>query len=208
MRPDVLVRASALCALCLLACVRPAAAEWHLSPMVGLTFSGNTTIVDLEHATGKVHAHFGGAVSLLGGGLFGVESVVMVTPRFFQARGIDLVSSSKALAFMGNVVVTAPRRWTEYSLRPFVSGGFGLLHADATESSAFRLPGGEIFHISENMRAFNIGGGAIGFITKGTGLRFDLRYFGNLHHAGGGAPSIGRVHLRYMTASIGLVFRR
>jgi hypothetical protein len=175
--------------------------------MVGLTFSGNTTIVDLEHATGKVHAHFGGAVSLLGRGLFGVEGVVMVTPRFFQARGIDLVQSSKTLALMGNVVVTLPQRWTEYSLRPFVSGGFGLLHADSTEREAL-LPAGEIFPVRENMSGFNIGGGAIGFITKGTGLRLDLRYVSNLHHSGGDVPALGRVHLRYLTASVGLVFRR
>lgn len=201
-------RALVLSAVVLLAIARPASAEWHLSPMVGLTFSGSTTIVDLEHASGKVHGHFGGAVSLLGGGLFGAEAVVMVTPRFFQTHGTtNLVASSRTMALMGNMMVTAPRRLTEYSLRPFVSAGFGVLHASATERYSL-LPGGEIFPISENISSFNVGGGAIGFLTARTGLRLDVRYFSNLHHSNTGGPSIGRVQLRYMTVSIGLVFRR
>ena len=61
------------------------------------------------------------------------------------------------------------------------------------------------------MAGFNIGGGAIGFLSKGTGVRFDLRYYGTIHGTDQG-PIVtvgdGLVRLHYMTASIGLVIRR
>jgi hypothetical protein len=44
----------------------PALAEWHLTPIVGLTFLGDTSIVDLETGTGLVHWNFGGAVTVIG----------------------------------------------------------------------------------------------------------------------------------------------
>jgi len=193
-------RVLALGTLCLLTAARPAAAEWHFTPMVGLTFSGNTSIVDLEDATRQVHGDFGGAVSVFGSGVVGFEGLVTSTPGFFK-RDRDLVKSSRSLAVMGNAVLTAPRRWTEYGLRPFVSGGFGVLHASVVDAIS-------IFRIHETMSGFNLGGGAMGFLTPGTGLRFDLRYYSSLHRSNAEAAAIGGVHLRYMSASVGLVFRR
>jgi len=40
-----------------------------------------------------------------------------------------------------------------------------------------------------------------------TGLRFDLRYFSNLKPSDDPEIAIGRVHLSYWTASVGVVFR-
>src|SRR5436853_3100204 len=168
-------RALAVSCLCLAAAVSPAAAEWHIAPTVGLTFSGNTTLVDLEQATEKTHKNIGGAVSLLGGGIFGVEAVTVFTPGFFQTGQQDLVKSSHTLALVGNVMVTTPRRWTEYSLRPFVSGGFGLLRASKTDAAGV-FPG-------VHAGAFDVGGGAVGFFSKRTGVRFDLRYFSTLNRS-------------------------
>jgi hypothetical protein len=190
--------------LCLLAMPRTAAAEWHLAPTIGLTFAANTSLVDPDRSTAKIHPNLGGAVTLLGSGLFGAEALVVVTPGFFKGD-VGLVTSSRFYAVMGNIVLTAPRRWTEYNLRPFVSGGLGVLHASFEGQ-------GEAFPVSENMLAFNIGGGAVGFFTPRTGVRFDLRYFSNLHRPNSdedGLPiAIGRPHLRYMTFSVGLVLRR
>lgn len=192
------MRALAAFWLCLLAAPLPAAAEWHFTPLLGVTFRGNTTFVDAEHATGDAHRSFGGAVTLLGGGLVGAEGLFVLTPRFFQKSG-DLVQSSRVTALMGNVAVTTPRRWTEYSLRPFVSGGFGLLRVAKTEQT---------FPLEANFAAFNIGGGAVGFFSQRTGVRFDLRYYSTLHETDRGAAAVGPVHVRYMAASVGLVFRR
>jgi hypothetical protein len=112
------------------------------------------------------------------------------------------VTGSQTMALMGNVVLTTPRRWTEYGLRPFVSGGLGLLRASTTYREGGPVP------FTSNLTGFNIGGGAIGFLSQRTGLRFDLRYYANVHQPEQGPIAIGRVHLSYMTASVGVVIRR
>ena len=167
--------------------------------MVGTTFLGETSLVDSDLAAGNVHRNFGGSVALLGPGVFGVEGLVVWTPGFFTGRPEGLVKRSRSIETMGNVMVTTPRRWTEYSLRPFISGGLGLIHTSRTE---------DVFPDSRSIPAFNIGGGAIGFLSKRTGLRFELRYNSSLARSDEGNVSIGRVHIRYMTASVGVVLRR
>lgn len=196
-----MLRAFIVGCACVIAASRPAAAEWHITPMIGATFAGNTSLIDLENATGRVHPQIGGAVSLLGSGVLGVEAIGVLTPGFFQTGSKTLLKNSRTLAFMGNAVLTLPQRWTEYSLRPFVSGGLGLIHVTAIDTIG-------VLPVDSNVAGFDIGGGAIGFLTANTGVRFDLRYYANLHHPGQEAPSIGPPHLRYMTASIGIVFRR
>jgi hypothetical protein len=200
-----MLKVLALCAVLLFGLARTAQAEWQFTPMVGFTMFGNTNLVDLEKGTGERHRHFGGSVAFLGGGILGAEVITIWTPGFFDKSNpeVDLVKSSRSAVVMGNVVLTAPRRWTEYSLRPYVSGGLGLMHASTTESQ----PGG-ILPIDVNVAGFNIGGGAIGFLTQRTGVRFDVRYHSTLNRLEEEAPTLGPAHLRYVTASIGIVFRR
>jgi Outer membrane protein beta-barrel domain len=185
-----------------------ARADWQLTPFLGLTFKGDTTLLDYEQAVGKAHWTFGGAVALMGSGPVGVEGLVVYTPGFFQqdkppaTDGIpppDIVNS-RSLAVMGNVVLTTPRSWNEYGLRPFVSGGIGLLHATATDALAF-LP------VNASMLGYNIGGGAVGFLNDRVGLRFDLRYFSNLKPSDDPEIAIGRVHLSYWTGIVGVVLK-
>jgi hypothetical protein len=212
LRPSAALRAVEILAafLCVLALPRTVAAEWHITPLIGFTFAGKTTLIDPQVATGKRHADFGGAVTLLGAGVLGAEAIVVLTPGFFQTEHTPLeadvspvaISSSRTLAVMGNIVLTTPRRWTEYFLRPIVSGGFGILRASSTEAVAEVLP----LHL--NLAGFNIGGGAIGFFSQRTGVRFDLRYYSTVHGTDHGPVAIGDVHLRYMTASVGVVIRR
>jgi hypothetical protein len=129
----------ALVFACALVVAAPAAAfaEWHITPMIGMTFAGKTTILDPDEGTGKRHPNVSGSVAVLGKGLLGVEGIFSLTPRFFQSgdqsvlftpgEESPLVNGSRVVTLMGNVVVTAPQKWTEYFLRPFVSGGFGLM---------------------------------------------------------------------------------
>ena len=77
---------------------------------------------------------------------------------------------------MGNVVLTTPRHWNEYGLRPFVSGGFGFFNASRQDVVNF-VPR------SMNLFGWNVGGGATGFFTDFTGVRFDLRFFKTLQSA-------------------------
>jgi hypothetical protein len=205
----------AACCLCIVAFPRAASAEWHFTPFIGLTFKGNTTLVDPELATGDKHAALGGTVTRLGGGILGAEGVFEIIPGFFQGKPgrtdsagspiqSGVIESSRLTALMGNIVLTAPRKYTEYFLRPFVSGGFGLLRVAKTESD-------EVFPLKANFGGFNIGGGAIGFFSQNTGVRFDLRYFSTLHdteRSGIATSQNEPVHLRYMTLSVGVVIRR
>jgi hypothetical protein len=188
------------------------AAEWHVTPTFGVTFAGSTTLLDPQQGAGKRHVDFGGAVALLGEGILGVEAVAVFTPGFFQAEqsrlatdpAVPVLKSSRTIAVMGNVVLTTPRRWTEYSLRPFVSGGVGVLRATQTQAT-------EALPVHVGMAGFDVGGGAIGFLSARTGIRFDLRYYSTLHGTDQGpvAPvGDALVRLHYMTASVGLVLRR
>jgi hypothetical protein len=180
-----------------------ASAEWLFAPMVGITFHGDTSLVDPQLAAGKSHLQVGGAVTLVGSGLLGVEAVTVFTPSFFRNdAGPDiLLEHGRSFALMGNVVLTAPKRWTEYSLRPFVSGGFGLLRASQLDVSG-------VTPVESNLGGYNIGVGAVGFLSQRTGLRFDLRYYSSLNRPDQGPIAFGPVHLSYLTASIGVVLRR
>jgi hypothetical protein len=204
-----MVRIVAACGLSMLAVPQLADAEWHVTPMLGVTFGGRTTLFDPQVAAGKHHVDFGGAVTLLGAGVIGAETIVVFTPGFFETDrtllGTDTsrvqVKTSRTIAMMGNVVFTTPRRWTEYGLRPFVSGGMGMLQASQTQVTP-------VLPVHARLGGFNVGGGAIGFLSARTGVRFDLRYYGTLHGTDQGPAAIGLARLHYMTASVGLVLRR
>lgn len=184
-------------------------ADWHLTPFLGLTFKGDTTLLDHEQAAGNTHWSFGGAVALMGSGPVGIEGLVVYTPGFFQqdnppavdGLGPPDIVGSRSLALMGNIVVTTPRSWNEYGLRPYVSGGIGLLSATATAAQELLAP------VEARLLGYNVGGGAVGFLTDRAGLRFDLRYFSNLKPVDDTEIAIGRVHLSYWTGSVGVVFR-
>lgn len=180
---------------------QPASADWQFTPFIGMTFGGNTTLVDSELVTSNVHRTYGGAVALLGRGPFGAEAYFAYTPRFLDDPSQLLVTRGRVFALMGNVVVTAPLKWNQYGLRPFVSGGFGLLRVSKEDKENF-------FPLKLNRPAFDIGGGAIGFVSDRRGLRFDLRYTSTLKNTEVPAATLGLYHLRYWTASVGLVLRR
>jgi hypothetical protein len=189
---------------------RIAAADWLIAPFIGLTFNGETTLIDPEGGAQKTHWSLGGAVSWLGQSPIGVEGLFQYTPGFFQNKNpsdfdevppVPIVDS-RVIATMGNAVLTIPRSWNEYGLRPFVSGGVGVLSASSTDFISL-LP------VHENLFGYNVGGGAIGFLTQRVGVRFDLRYFGTLkaNEVDSGAASVGPPRLSFWTASVGLVLR-
>jgi hypothetical protein len=188
-----------------------ARAEWQITPLIGVTLHGNTTVPDLEHATHLSHTEFGGAVTFLTRGLLGAEGIFSVTPGFFHADNpknpdgspilVHFVKSSYTMALMGNAVIAAPRNQrTEYGFRPVVSGGLGLLRYSVTDIAALTGTG-------SNLLGFNVGGGVIGFITARTGVRIDFRYYGNLHKSAQDSPLFGPLHLRYMVLSVGVAIR-
>ena len=206
----------------LLAVLTPvsAAAEWQFAPFVGFMFKGDSNlfdsnIVDVDAPLGVNQRHWdlGATVRLVGPGPLGIEALVQWIPGFFEpAETSSLepsdpestpITSSYGFALMGNVVLTTPRAWNEYGLRPYVSGGAGLLRAVHND---------DFLPVRANLPGYNVGGGAVGFLTDRVALRFDLRYFRHLPpgpEPGDNTPvAIGdRVRLHYWTGTVGVVIK-
>lgn len=207
------MKALRVCAWVLALSIIPArvSADWHFTPFAGATFSGSTTIVDLESGAEKTRTHYGIAASRIGKYPLGVEALFVYVPGFFEGDDTNPIEepdvlpprvlSSRVFALMGNVIFATPREWNEYGLRPFVSGGLGWLHASQRDNYG-------VYPITRNILGWNVGGGAIGFLSPSTGVRFDARYFSNLQPASASGDVVGdREHLSFWTASIGIVIR-
>jgi hypothetical protein len=207
-------RASGLCvcsAIAILAFARPAAADWHFTPFVGFTLGGNSTFSGSENLQtgrkffGRKDPVVGGSVSWLGRGLLGVEGVFIYVPGILDPdpdipRSEQLFIGSHSTGLMGNVLLATPRAWNEHGLRPFVSGGFGVLHLTLDTLL-------DVLNVRRNVLGYNVGGGAVGFITDRTGVRLDLRRYSYVKSRDLQGVSVDRENLSYWTASVGVVFR-
>ena len=142
-------------------------AEKQIRPFVAVTFAGETTFVDSELAAGGPNTVIGFNAAILGE-ILGVEGDVGWAPGFFEAGGQNLVVHSGVTTVMGNLIVAVPRRLTEYTLRPYVVAGAGLMHLRIDHAVG-------VLEIRENLPAIALGGGAIGFLSKRFGLAWDVR---------------------------------
>lgn len=196
---------------CLLVFARPAAADWHFTPFLGWTLGGSTTFLDLENTLageefGRKHFVYGGSVTRFWRGPLGLEALFVHVPGIFDRENLGLqpelepFSDSRSMALMGNVVVTIPRAWSEHGLRPFASGGFGLVHVAQDYQRDF-------LRVRRNEWGYNVGGGAVGPITDRTGVRFEVRRFSYVKSAPIQGASVDREHISYWTATVGVVFR-
>ena len=158
-----------------------AGAEWHFKPFLGFSFEPSTTLqADYEHAAGLTlppdvesqasNVMFGAGVTLLGD-VFGIEGEWTQAPGFFQTREQDLVTSSGAQTFTGSLVVAIPRRIAQYSLRPYLVAGAGIMRLRSDPAATSAIP------IQETLAAIDVGGGATGFFNERVGVAWDLRYF-------------------------------
>jgi len=202
------VKASWLaCVLLLWMPASTAAAEWQFKPFFAASFAGNTTLIDVDFAAGNVHPTVGVGAVLIGE-IVGVEVDFGASPGFFSADGNSstsgnpLVRSSSVTTWTGNVVIAVPQRLTQYTLRPYLVGGGGIMHA-RSEGVFNPLP------VASTLPALDIGGGVTGFLTRRLGLNWDVRYFRSL---GGGNSdkglSFGPERLSFWRASMALAIRR
>jgi opacity protein-like surface antigen len=143
-------------ALAVLVLAAPARADWLLTPYAGLTFGGNAPD---EKPT------YGVSFAYLGAGIFGLEFDAAITPNFFDADDSVAVEDSNVSTVMGNLILSAPG-----AVRPYVSGGIGLIRARATSV-------GNVFDVDDNSFGVNVGGGLMGMFGDHVGLRGDVRYF-------------------------------
>ena len=184
----------------LLVSARTDAADRQIRPFIGATFGGATTFVDPEAASGKANPAIGvGAVFL--GELFGAEVDVFDAPGFFESGAKELVRSSRVTAFTGNVIVAAPHRLTEYSLRPYFVGGAGLMRVRTT--TAFG-----VFDVAAVIPQLDAGAGVVGFVTNRIGVCWDVRRFQSVgSNAGTVGLSFGAERLSFWRATMAVVIR-
>ena len=159
-----------LLTLALLCCAANAHADFLITPFLGSVFGGDTTLLDLDigAATAK-HWTFGGSAALLSDQIFGVEADFAMMPGFFERSGApQLVLGSRVTTLTGSVIAALPLSVTRESLRPYLVGGLGLLHAASEDLIGLNE--------TNNLLGLQVGGGAIGLITNRAGVRFDLRH--------------------------------
>jgi hypothetical protein len=178
-----------------------AAAERQLKPFFGATFGGSTTFVDPESASGTWNPVIGISTVFIGE-LFGAEVDVFDAPGFFETGDKELVRNSHVVGVTGNVIVAAPHRLTEYSLRPYLVGGAGLMRVKAT--TAFN-----VFDLSVVIPTIDIGAGAAAFVTDQVGVSWELRRFQSVgaNIVDPGLTSTGELHVSYWRATMAIVIR-
>jgi hypothetical protein len=173
------------------------AADKQIRPWLGFTFGSSTTLVDLEDGAAETHVALG-VNGLWLGDIVGLDVDVAHVPRFFESDN-RLVLRSSVTTVTGNVVLALPRRLTEYSLRPYVVGGAGLMHASSTDAFG-------VLQVGASLATFDFGGGATGFITKRIGLCWELRRFQSMSREGP-VVDFGPKKLSYWRANMGLAIR-
>lgn len=188
-----------LASVLLSASSRAMAGERQIRPFIGVTFDGDTTLIDVEHGVGKSHGLVGVSGVWLGE-VLGIEADLGHTPGFFQAGDRRLVLGSRVTTLMGNVVVAAPASKTRYGLRPYLVGGAGLMwiHIDSTFG---------VFQIAETFAAIDVGGGVHGYLTNRVGVGWDVRRISTISKPEELGISFGRKDVSFWRASMALVIR-
>jgi hypothetical protein len=177
----------------------PAHADFFVTPFAAIKFAGDTSFVDLDNGASNSKFALGGMAGFLSDGLFGVEADVTFVPRFFERSSGLLVRRSHVFTFMGNVMVAAPRSVTQYSLRPFVSGGAGLMSVNV-DDVINAVP------VDSNLFGVNVGGGAMGPLTNMLDIRFELRWFKSVT-TGDETPLLPRSAVSFWRGAVGLTIR-
>lgn len=179
---------------------RPAgAAEKQIRPFFGAALGGGTTFVNLEDAAGKPHAVVGLNAAMLGD-VLGVEVDFGHSPGFFQAGNNHLVLGSRVTTLAGGIVVSLPRRLTEYTLRPYFVAGGGILRVQFDDYFG-------VFRVADVLPMADFGGGVTGFVTNFVGLCWDVRRFGTIGGKPGQGISYGTEQLSFWRASMALAIR-
>jgi Outer membrane protein beta-barrel domain len=193
------VRASVAAVLLALIAPSPVFAEWQLRPFIGVTFAAETTLFDLDHAAAESKFTVG-ANALVLGEFLGVEADLGHTPGFFQRGTQNLIVGSRVTTLTGNMVLALPRRLAQYSLRPYVVGGAGIMYARSEDVV-------DVLTVSRTLAALDIGGGVTGFFTNRIGVSWDVRYFRSIGAGDNNGLSFGNEHLSFWRAMMGGVVR-
>ena len=143
---------------------RPASADWLLTPYLGVTFGGHALFGDVGDFEDNFEKKmtFGGALTRMGAGVLGFEVDLGTTPNFFAVTTGDAnvdSGDSNVTTLMGNLVIGAPIGGTKGpGVRPYGSGGIGLLRSSISASDFFD-------DLDANDLGVNAGGGLYVFFS-------------------------------------------
>jgi hypothetical protein len=174
--------------------VHPAHAQGFFAPSLGVT---------LANQSGEGRADFGAALGWIDPREpIGVELDVVYAPSFFGGAGV--YGANSVTTVMANLIVAGGGggrygfgRRRASSVRPYVSGGAGLMHEVVTTAVA-----GE--RVANDDFGLNLGAGVMALPRRSVGVRGDVRYFRNLvNNATATSVDFGAFH--FWRASIGLV---
>ena len=179
-----------------------ASAEWQLKPFVAGTYGGNSTFALTRLSDNYGHVAFG-VSGLWLGEIFGVEGDWGHTPKFFNPGVNDLVTDSGVTTVTGNVVAAMPRKLAQYTLRPYVVGGAGLMHIRYDTGPRLQTQ----LQTLSNLQVMDLGAGVAGFLTKRLGVSWDVRYFRSIDRTIENGSSIGSEHLSFWRLNMALAIR-
>ena len=160
----MLRRYALMAALVLALAPATARADWLFTPNLGTTFGAD--------ASGNEHFTYGASVGWMGAGIFGWEADLSYTPEFFEAGDgdFDAFDASNVTSWMANAIIGIPFGGQRGGgFRPYFAVGAGLLQRNVTSADS-------LFTVDNSEFGFNVGAGAMGFMTDHVGFRGDVRY--------------------------------
>jgi Outer membrane protein beta-barrel domain len=177
----------------------PARADTLLIPFFGVNFGGDSG-QEFSEAFDTSQYNWGGSISFMGGGVFGIEGDFGFSPDFY---GKTDLGSSNVFTATGNLVIGIPFGGQQgFGIRPYGVAGAGLMKSKSDFGTG-------VAEIDENDLTWSAGGGILLFFGSSAGLRFDIRYFqtfDDLEILGVPiAQSPGKVD--FTRSSLGFVFR-
>jgi opacity protein-like surface antigen len=172
-------------------------ADWLFTPHAGMTFGKDAK--DLEHF------NWGASAGWMGAGVIGWEVDFNHTPNFFEPKDAtnttELFGSNNVTSLMGNVIVGAPiGGQTGPGIRPYVSGGIGLLKTNVPGATDF-------LKVSSNDFGMNLGFGAAVFASDHVGFRGDVRYLRSFQEDESSATNFALGNFDFWRWSVGVTFR-
>jgi opacity protein-like surface antigen len=175
-----------------------ARADWVFTPYIGVNLARGGDVFDID--SGKNSVNFGGSLGFMGAGVFGFEVDFGYSPDFFDTNDSNAFDGN-VTSLMGNIIIGIPiGGQTGGGVRPYVSGGVGLLKSKLDDVDDF-------FDVDQNSFGINAGGGVMVFFTDNVGIRGDMRYFRSLKDNDEDDVDLSLGSFDFWRASAGVTFR-
>jgi len=195
------------------ACVaapRTASADWVVTPFVGWNTGGSADVSGSNGTTfGSKFGHkvdYGVSLTGMGKGVIGGEVDFGYSPSFFanttDNSSFQFTSGSNLTTLTGNLIVGIPVGGHGAQIRPYAVGGVGLIRSNVQDAAG-------LFDVTtKNDFGFDVGAGAMGFVSQNVGIRGDVRYFRGFRGSDSDTlTGLGLSNFNFWRASVGVAFK-